>query len=102
MESADNPFSDRSTSAPAESAQPANTEPQASLAEAIQPAPSVSAPAAPLMPAASEAPSPVAIVAHGLWNLVLPLLFFLSIVVLIAYAAPFLIMHWRLTEAQAE
>src|SRR5258708_5274691 len=29
-------------------------------------------------------------------------MFFLSIVVLIAYAAPFLLTHWRLTEAQAE
>src|SRR5437868_5217390 len=60
------------------------------------------APVAPLVAApASEVPL-VAFFAHGLWNLVLPLMFFLSIVVLVAYTAPFLLTHWRLTEAQAE
>src|SRR5947208_690613 len=83
-----------------EPAHPAN--PDGALAESVQRRPAAPAPAVPLVAApVSEAPI-MAYIAHSLWNLVLPLMFFLSIVVLVAYAAPFLMTHWRLTEAQAE
>src|SRR5882724_11178203 len=41
-------------------------------------------------------------VAHGLWHWVLPGMFFLSMAVLALYATPYLLMHWRMLEAQGE
>jgi S1-C subfamily serine protease len=41
-------------------------------------------------------------VARGLWNWVLPGLFFMSMVVLSLYATPYLLMHWRMLEAQSD
>jgi S1-C subfamily serine protease len=41
-------------------------------------------------------------VASGLWNCVLPFLFITSIVLLILYAAPYVLYHWRLVDARAD
>jgi S1-C subfamily serine protease len=41
-------------------------------------------------------------VARGLWNWVLPGLFFMSMVVLSLYATPYLLVHWRMLEAQGD
>jgi S1-C subfamily serine protease len=41
-------------------------------------------------------------VAHGLWNWVLPAMFFMSMVVLVVYAAPYLLVHWKLLWAHGE
>ncbi len=75
--------------------------------EAIQSAPpltpSVSL-AEPTTPPHSASPASPALenVSNGLWNWALPIIFFLSFLVLVLYAVPFLLAHWRLTEAQAE
>lgn len=37
-----------------------------------------------------------------LWGFVLPSAFFLSVIVLVIYVAPYLLTHWRVAEAQAE
>ena len=42
------------------------------------------------------------VVAHGLWHWVLPVMFLLSLCVLILYSAPYLLLHWRLLDAQGE
>jgi S1-C subfamily serine protease len=83
---------------------PADALPEQDLSNAITsgrpPLPSV-----PVEPAASEpAAKPTAIehVSHGLWNWILPTMFLLSIFVIIMYAAPYLIYHWRLLDAQAD
>jgi S1-C subfamily serine protease len=39
---------------------------------------------------------------RGLWNWVLPGMFFLSMLLLVLYATPYLLMHWRMLEAQGE
>jgi S1-C subfamily serine protease len=39
---------------------------------------------------------------RGLWNWVLPGMFFLAMVILVLYAMPYLLMHWRMMEAQGE
>jgi S1-C subfamily serine protease len=52
-------------------------------------------------PASAESPA-LAYVAQGLWGWVLPATFFLSVLVLVVYAAPFLLTHWRLADAQAD
>ncbi|MBI3821828.1 MAG: trypsin-like peptidase domain-containing protein [Planctomycetes bacterium] len=41
-------------------------------------------------------------IAGGLWNWVLPVMFLLSLTVLVIYTAPYLIYHWRLLDAQAD
>ena len=41
-------------------------------------------------------------VARGLWNWVLPLLFLLSMMILLMYATPYLLLHWRMLEAQGD
>jgi S1-C subfamily serine protease len=49
------------------------------------------------LPAGPEHPA-----ARGLWNWVLPGMFFLSMLLLVMYATPYLLMHWRMLEAQGE
>ena len=51
---------------------------------------------------ASESPRPAEHRRSGLWNWLLPGMFLMSAFVLILYAAPYLIYHWRSFEAQAE
>jgi serine protease Do len=51
---------------------------------------------------ASAGPPVAERVAGGLWNWVLPCMFLLSLGVLIVYAMPYLIYHWRIMDAQAE
>ena len=41
-------------------------------------------------------------VAGGLWHWVLPSLFMLSLFVIVLYALPYLLYHWRLLDAQAD
>src|SRR5271165_3480228 len=53
------------------------------------------------IPSVDATPS-IARVSDGLWGWVLPATFFLSVVVLVLYAAPYLLSHWRIAEAQAE
>src|SRR5205814_1113306 len=40
--------------------------------------------------------------AGALWNWVLPIMFLMSLFVLILYAAPYLLYHWRIMDAHAE
>ena len=47
-------------------------------------------------------PPVAARVAHGLWNWVLPAMFFLSMLVLVVYAAPYLLVHWKMLWAHGE
>jgi serine protease Do len=83
----------------AQTAPPAERAPTP-LVEAFRAAPS---PAAPASPVAAPEPAPaIAYVARSLWSWVLPATFFLSIVILVVYAAPYLLVHWRLAEAQAD
>ncbi len=78
-------------------------EPTADLADAIRSrAPAAFSRPLPDLPSPSDPTPPLALVAHSLWNWVLPATFFLSILVLVLYATPFLLNHWRVTEAQAE
>jgi serine protease DegS len=53
----------------------------------------------PLLPTA--APSPRSEV-HSIFSMLLPASVFLLVVALTLYAAPYLLVHWRMTEAQAE
>ncbi len=76
-------------------------EPPHAPAEGICVAP-LAEPALPASGKVAEAESLMAGVAHGLWSWVLPATFFMSVVVLVVYATPFLLNHWRLTEAQAD
>jgi S1-C subfamily serine protease len=83
---------------------PAPAENPAPLAEAFR---TEIAKVVPGLPAATTATPPepapaLAYAANGLWGWVLPATFFLSMVVLVVYAAPFLLTHWRLAEAQAD
>ena len=41
-------------------------------------------------------------VAGGLWNWVLPSMFLFSLFILVLYAVPYLLYHWRLLDAQAD
>ena len=64
------------------------------LATAIQPA---------LVPHSPPVRKPVADrVAAGLWNWVLPGLFFMAIVLMVLYATPYVLYRWRLLDAQAD
>src|SRR5258708_802769 len=56
----------------------------------------------PATPPQSTVPAADHVVAHGLWHWVLPGMFFLSMAVLALYATPYLLMHWRMLEAQGE
>jgi serine protease Do len=53
----------------------------------------------PLLPAVTPPPRREA---HGFLSLLLPVSVFLLVVSLTLYAAPYLLVHWRMTEAQAE
>jgi serine protease Do len=70
------------------------------------PLPPPAPPDPPARPAAARPPSATAsaehAIARGLWNWVLPGMFFVSMVVLALYATPYLLMHWRMLEAQGE
>jgi S1-C subfamily serine protease len=62
-------------------------------------------PPSPVPVGAAEKASPSAPdhpVARGLWNWVLPGMFFLSMLILTLYALPYLLLHWRMIEAQGE
>jgi S1-C subfamily serine protease len=74
------------------------------LEEAIRAEAPLPVPASPALvtpPPVDSAPR-VAYLTRGLWGWVLPATFFLSMVILAVYAVPFLLIHWRLAEAQAE
>jgi serine protease Do len=83
---------------------PSPAETPAPLAEAFRvDPPPVVPPVAASPPSTIPEPTPaVAYTAHAWWGWVLPATFFLSMVVLVVYAAPFLLVHWRLAEAQAD
>jgi S1-C subfamily serine protease len=51
---------------------------------------------------APTGPRVVERIAGGLWNWVLPCMFLLSLFVLILYAAPYLLYHWRIMDAHAD
>ena len=73
------------------------------LANAIRSEPPPCLPATPPRVVVSSEPSPaLAYSAHVLWSWVLPTTFFVSIITLALYAAPFLLSHWRLAEAHVE
>lgn len=55
-----------------------------------------------LAPVEAAPPAPSAGVGHGLWHWVLPGLFLLTFVILVLYAAPYLIYHWRVLEGRGE
>ncbi len=75
--------------------EPAPPAPQLENAITAQPSP-VALPAEPL---ASRTADPVS---SGLWNWVVPCLFFMSAFLLVLYATPYMIFHWRLLDAQAD
>jgi S1-C subfamily serine protease len=54
------------------------------------------------VPSATPTTSEVQTAARGLWNWVLPGMFFASMLILALYAIPYLLMHWRVLEAQGE
>jgi serine protease Do len=92
-----------------DSSESSNSSTVAPVPSETQPVPPDSICVAPPAPVAlptpgkvAESDSVLAGVAHGLWGWVLPATFFMSVVVLVVYAAPFLLNHWRLTEAQAD
>ncbi len=100
--SGDIPFSQVNDQGTREAPAPGvNPTPASATICAVPPlAPAPSGPVVHDMPASS--PPLINVVAQGLWAWVLPATFFLSVVTLIVYAAPFLLAHWRLAEAQAE
>ena len=92
-------FSEEPSSIP----EPAVAEtPPPNIAEAFSATPPPAPAPDPVVPKVADASPAVVAIAHGLWGWVLPGTFFLSMVVLVVYAAPFLLVHWRLAEAQAE
>src|SRR5579871_5237311 len=50
----------------------------------------------------ASAPGTAQAIGQGLWNWVLPGMFFLAMLVLALYATPYLLLHWRVVEAQGE
>jgi S1-C subfamily serine protease len=67
--------------------------------------PPASITATPPDPPSPQSPAPASadhFVAHGLWHWVLPGMFFLSMALLALYATPYLLMHWRMLDAQGE
>ena len=81
----------------------ADVQAAAEWTDAIRAEPPISLPVIEPSLSAPEKPSPaLAYAVHVLWGWVLPAAFFLSIVILALYAAPFLLSHWRLAEAQVE
>jgi S1-C subfamily serine protease len=55
----------------------------------------------PVQPPPPE-PPPAPPAGRGLWNWVLPGMFFLAMLVLVVYATPYMLYHWRIVEAQGE
>ncbi len=53
-------------------------------------------------PRAAPEPARLSTLGRTLWNWVLPFSFFTSIILLVLYAAPYLVMHWRLAEAHTD
>jgi len=63
----------------------------------------ISAGPAPIVPANNPTRRPVAErVAITLWNFILPCMFLMSLFLLVLYAAPFLLNHWKLLDAHAD
>jgi S1-C subfamily serine protease len=56
----------------------------------------------PLPAPVSPQAAPPHVAVRGLWNWALPGMFFLAMVILVLYAMPYLLVHWRMMEAQSE
>jgi S1-C subfamily serine protease len=85
---------------PVENAEPAEHDLETAITADAGPFDVVLVPAAePTSPAAKPMAEHVA---HGLWNWVLPMMFMLSLMVLVMYALPYLVYHWRVLDAQAD